>query len=142
MISEEDARALIEEHMRVQGWDLTDFTTLRRAVSVEDGEADYVIYYDGAPATIIEAKRPGKNLEAALEQAKGYARKIKAFLIYASDGYEWLFQNLQARTLPQPIPSFPTPAEFEIFFESKSPRLLGELRSYQQATGLTGDSLD
>ena len=134
MISEEDARALIEEHMRKQGWDVTDFTILRRAVSVDEGEADYVIYHDGAPAAIIEAKKPGKDLDAALEQAKGYARKIKAFLIYSSDGYDWLFQNLRARTLPQPIPSFPTPAEFEIFFESKSPRLLGDLRPYQQAS--------
>jgi Type I restriction enzyme R protein N terminus (HSDR_N). len=80
MISEEDARALIEEHMRKQGWDVTDFTILRRAVSVDEGEADYVIYHDGAPAAIIEAKKLGRIWTLHWSRLKVMQERSKHFL--------------------------------------------------------------
>jgi type I restriction enzyme M protein len=49
------------------------------------GNPDYVLYESGTdkPIGIIEAKRPGINLDKAMAQAENYARVIKAPLVFA-----------------------------------------------------------
>jgi type I restriction enzyme R subunit len=87
---------------------------------------------------ILEAKKPGKDLWAALEQAKRYARTYKKNtghdvpLLFASDGKIYLRQNLKANTLPERISQFPTPAEFGEFFRPQAIELHGTLRDYQR----------
>ena len=55
-----------------------------------------------------------KDLWAALDQAKRYARTYKKNtghdipLLFASDGMTYLRQNLKANTLPEHINNFPT----------------------------------
>lgn len=124
VISEADAETLIEEHLREREWDLTDFTVTRKRwrEHLDGGVADRVFLYDGRVVAILEAKKPGKDLWAALEQAKGYARAYRSNtgqdvpLIFASDGQAFLRQNLRANTLPERLVVFPTPAEFLEFF--------------------------
>lgn len=75
-ITEEEAELLIEEHLRERGWNITDFTLTRKRWRQNlDGEvADRVFLHEGVVVAILEAKKPGKDLWAALDQAKRYAR--------------------------------------------------------------------
>src|SRR3990172_7457632 len=119
-INEDEAEILIEEHLRERGWDIADFTVTRKRFRdhLDGEEADRVFLHDGKVVAILEAKKPGRDLWAALEQAKGYARAYKRNtgydvpLLFASDGAIFFRQNLKANTLPERVKQFPTPAEF------------------------------
>ena len=67
-ISEADAETLIEEHLRERGWNLTDFTITRKRwrEHLDGEEADRVFLYESQVVAILEAKKPGKDLWAAL----------------------------------------------------------------------------
>lgn len=139
-INEDEAELLIEEHLRERGWNLTDFTVTRKRWRdhLDGEEADRVFLHEGQVVAILEAKKPGKDLWAALEQAKRYARTYKnntgqdVSLLFASDGQVFLRQNLKANTLPERISQFPTPAEFGEFFRPQAVELHGTLRDYQR----------
>lgn len=133
-ISEQDVNTLIDEHLRSRGWDLTDFSTIKRNRSLGElfpqfkdhfpkevvaKRPDYAFFIEGNSPVLLEAKRPRKDLYGALQEAKEKARLIKEYtgievsLVYASDGRKWLRQNLKARTLPEKLDQFPTPEEFQ-----------------------------
>lgn len=139
-INEDEAELLIEAHLRERGWDITDFTVTRKRWRdhLDGGEADRVFLYEGRVVAILEAKKPRKDLWAALDQAKHYARAYKRNtgfdvpLLFASDGQVYLRQNLKANTLPERISNFPTPAEFGEFFRPQAVELHGTLRDYQR----------
>ncbi len=139
-INEDEAEIIIEEHLRERGWDITDFTITRKRwrEHLDGEEADRVFLRDGKVVAILEAKKPGKDLWAALEKAKHYARTYKkntghdVLLIFASDGKVYLRQNLKANTLPERITRFPTPVEFGEFFCPQATELHGTLRDYQR----------
>lgn len=139
-INEDEAEILIEEHLRERGWNITDFAITRKRWRdhLDGEEADRVFLHEGKIVAILEAKKPGKDLWAALEQAKGYARTYKRNtggdvpLLFASDGAIYLRQNLKANTLPERISAFPTPAEFGEFFRPQAMELHGTLRDYQR----------
>ena len=78
-INEDEAEVLFEEHLRERGWNLTDFRTTRKRwrEHLDGEEADRVFLHEGKLVAILEAKKPGKDLWAALEQAKGYARAYR-----------------------------------------------------------------
>ena len=141
-INEDEAELLIEEHLRAQGWNLTDFTLTRKRwrEHLDGEEADRVFLYEGRIVAIIEAKKPGRDLWAALDQAKRYVRTYKKntghdiLLLFASDGSTYLRQNLKANTLPEYINNFPTPAEFGELFRPQATELHGTLRDYQRVT--------
>ena len=153
MISEDDAKTLIDGHLSSIGWDITDFNTVRKnwsisrlfpSVSIPTDEGrkrpDYTIILDGQPVALIEAKRPGKDLLGALEEAKIKAEIIKRHakvdiaLIFSSDGKAWLRKNLKARTLPEKINGFATPEELKEIVNPDSEKLNPKygLRDYQR----------
>ena len=74
-INGSEAELLIEKHLQDRGWDITDFTVTRKHFKehLDGGEADRVFLLDGMVVAMLEAKRPGKDLWGALEQAKDYA---------------------------------------------------------------------
>lgn len=139
-INEDESEVLIEEHLRERGWDVTDFTVTRKRwrEHLDGEEADRVFLRDGKVVAILEAKKPGKDLWAALEQAKKYARTYKRNtgsdipLLFASDGKVFLRQNLKANTLPEKIAAFPAPVDFGEFFRPQALELHGTLRDYQR----------
>ena len=139
-INEDEAELVIEEHLRERGWEITDFMITRKRWKehLSGEEADRVFLHDGKVAAILEVKKPGKDLWAALEQAKNYARVYKrntghdVLPIFASDGNNYLRQNLKANTLPERIPRFPTLGEFNELFRPQADILLGTLRDYQR----------
>jgi type I restriction enzyme R subunit len=139
-INEDEAEILFEEHLRERGWNLTDLTVTRKRwrENLDGEEADRIFLHEGRIVAILEAKKPGRDLWAALEQAKGYARTYKkntghdVSLLFASDGKIYLRQNLKANTLPERITAFPTPVEFYEFFRPQAVELHGTLRDYQR----------
>jgi type I restriction enzyme R subunit len=139
-INEDEAELIIEEHLRQRGWDILDFSTTRKRwrEHLDGEEADRVFFHNGQLAAIFEAKKPRKDLWAALEQAKRYSRAYqkntgkKISLVFAGDGYQYLRQNLKANTLPERIGQLPTPLEFKEFFQPQAMELHGNLRDYQR----------
>lgn len=139
-INEDEAELLIEEHLRDRGWRLTDFDITRKRwrEHLDGEEADRIFLHEGKVVAILEAKQPGKDLWAALDQAKRYARTYRKNtgldvpLVFASDGKVYLRQNLKANTLPERISQFPTPIEFGEFFRPQASELYGTLRDYQR----------
>lgn len=138
-ISEEDAKTLIDEHLRNRGWDLTDFSKIRKEYSTPVGRPVDYIFFDknGKPVAILEAKKPGKDLYGALEQAKDYAKEfqevgIDISLIFSSDGKIFLKKNLKAGTLPERIEQFPTPDEFYKIVHPEIEKVIISLRPYQK----------
>ena len=153
MISEDDAKTLIDRHLTSSGWDIADFNTIRKnwsisrlfpEVSIPADEArkrpDYTIILDGQPVALIEAKRPGRDLQGALQEAKIKAEIIKKYakvdiaLIFSSDGKAWIKQNLKARTLPEKINGFVTPEELKEIVNPETEKLNPKysLRDYQR----------
>lgn len=71
-INEAEAELIIEQHLREQGWDIIAFTMTRKRwrEGLDGEEADRVFLHGGKVVAILEAKKPGKDLWAALKQAK------------------------------------------------------------------------
>ena len=137
--SEEDAKTFIDEHLRQRGWNLTDFSKIRKEYPTPTGRPVDYIFFDrnGNPTAILEAKKPGKDLYGALEQVKDYAREfqdvgIDILLIFSSDGKNFLKKNLKARTLPERINQFPTPEEFYEIIHPEIERIMISLRPCQK----------
>lgn len=153
MISEDDAKTLIDRHLVSLGWDIADFKTVRKnwsisrlfpsiSIPADEGRKrpDYTILLDGQPVALIEAKRPGKDLQGALQEAKIKADIIKKYakvdtlFIFSSDGRSWIKQNLKARTLPEKINGFVSPEELKEIVTPESEKLNPKysLRDYQR----------
>lgn len=138
MNTEENAKTLIDEHLKTLNWDLTNFSQITKEYPIPGGErADYAVLVNGLPVAIIEAKKQGMDLNAALVQAKNYAKKLNEFgkevyLIFASDGKTFYRQNLKANTRPEKISRLMTYAEIKDFLNPETDILLARLRNYQK----------
>ena len=138
MNTEENSKSLIDEHLRALNWNLADFTQITKEYPIPGGErADYAILVNSLPVAIIEAKKQGMDLNAALAQAKNYAKKLnesgkEVFLIFASDGRTFYRQNLKANTRPEKISRLMTYAEIKDFLNPETDILLAGLRNYQK----------
>lgn len=89
MLSEADIRMEIDEALKNKGWKLSGIDRNVFAERQSDaGRADYLLKPTSreTPLIVIEAKRKGKDLNLALDQAKRYAEEFKAPIAYASDG--------------------------------------------------------
>ena len=89
MLSEADIRLEIDEALKNKGWTLSGqnknvFTEKSSLV----GRVDYILKPKDRenPLVIIEAKKKGKDLNAALKQAQRYAEHFKSPIAYATDG--------------------------------------------------------
>lgn len=58
---------------------------------------DYVLYEPGTnnPIAIIETKAPGKALDEAMKQARGYAKSLDVPIVFVTDGF--LYRTLDLR---------------------------------------------
>ncbi len=152
MISEDDAKTLIDLHFVSLGWDIADFNTVKKnwsinrlfprvSIPADEGRKrpDYTILLEGQPVALIEAKHPGKDLQGALQEAKIKADIIKRYakadipLIFSSDGKAWLRKNLKARTLSEKINGFVSPEELKEIVNPETEKLNPKysLRDYQ-----------
>lgn len=124
---EQIAREKIDKMLISAGWAIQDMQTLNpgasRGVAVREyptdaGEADYVLFVEGKPCGVIEAKREGTILSPVEEQSQGYAksklkwRKDAAILpfVYESTGVETRFtDNRDLRPTARPVFHFHKP---------------------------------
>lgn len=94
---EAETRVLIDRSLENLGWkfkgkDKNVFFEQPRTESEKkrlDGKRpDYVLYSKDSdkPLIVIEAKKKGSRIDAALEQGIGYARVLEAPLVFATDG--------------------------------------------------------
>ena len=100
-INESEVEVVIDTQLTACGWEVSPRMPLRNVYkqqprTQEQKKAlggkrpDYVTYADhdsNKPSLVIEAKKPGASMEAALEQGKGYARMLKASLVVVTDGW-------------------------------------------------------
>ena len=99
MIKERDIETVIDKVLANKGWiddpEEPDRNVYKRSAKtseqnrdLERKEPDYILYETGStrPLIVIEAKRPGKNIEKAMQQCEGYAKRIKAPICYVTDG--------------------------------------------------------
>ena len=112
---ETDARIVIDELLRLAGWNPADKSQVRTEEYVTgvadsaadyagesaDGRADYVMLDSrGRPLAIIEAKRSAIHPYSAKQQALPYAKRIGAPFIFLTNGeliYFWDYTNDDAR---------------------------------------------
>ena len=96
---EKDTETIIDYQLRNLKWIVDpkskDRNVFKQNVKTKDQKQalggkrpDYVLYRSNSnePLIVIEAKRPNKNIKAAIEQGSWYAEKIKAPIVYATDG--------------------------------------------------------
>lgn len=133
-LSEADTRKqLIDRALENAGW---DFRQIRLEYGVEardyefsDGEmqkngkrkakkkADYALFYNNTCLAVIEAKAYSYNDSEGLEQAKNYAKALKAPFAFSSSGkgfvkFSWNKDFIgSSDTEPLPINAFPSPQE-------------------------------
>lgn len=108
---EADTRYLIDTALTNLGWKLNGKDknvffehpkTEAERKSLGGKRPDYVLYSKESdrPLIVIEAKKKGSRLDAAMEQGISYARAIKAPLVFATDGVFCKAYHTEANRVP------------------------------------------
>ncbi len=141
MINEDETRKKwIDTKLIKSGWtkivdysDTLDFSTLHktavRELPTDDGFADYVLYLNGKPHAIIEAKKLGLSPQNVLQQAQRYAKTIRDGLgdyngykvpfAYATNGQLIWFQDFRVeQSRSRSVQEFHTPKALEEMLRS------------------------
>ena len=91
--TEADARVKIDAMLKNMGWREAQISREQARYpeqkrSLGGKQPDYLLYAEDirSPLAVVEAKKPGKNLQSALAQALGYAKRIGCKAVFASDG--------------------------------------------------------
>jgi predicted type IV restriction endonuclease len=76
MITEADARMLIDRLLKEDGWDIHNKNQVSTEEATADGRADYLLKNSRTqPLAVIEAKRFSIDPYSAKAQAKAYAQR-------------------------------------------------------------------
>lgn len=139
----ETRKQWIDEKLKKSGWttildysDDLDLTTLHktavRELPTDDGPADYVLFLNGKPIVVVEAKKLGLGPQNVLNQAQRYARNLrqegygiyngyKVPFAYASNGELIWFQNFQVvQSRSRPVQEFHTIKALEEMLRSNN----------------------
>jgi len=98
--TEQGIRTLVDEQLKNLGWHLTagkncnvfqeQPRTIEEKKRLKGKRPDYVLYSSDSskkePLIIIETKKPGANLDEAIEQGDEYAEELGAPIVFATDG--------------------------------------------------------
>ena len=96
---ERDTEILIDNQLRNLGWHNDPHSAKRNVyqqraktqaqrTKLQGKRPDYILYptNSDSPLAVIEAKRPGLNIHAALGQGMDYASRLDAPIVFATDG--------------------------------------------------------
>ncbi len=94
---ERDVETLIDLQLRKLGWEdnpkLQNRNVYKQQPRTESEKTalnglkpDYVLYSEGVPLAIIEAKRPNRDIDKALIQGSNYAKLLNAPIVIATNG--------------------------------------------------------
>ena len=141
----ETRRRLIDESLRLAGWDVDDSSQVIQEVDIDLGEAglprvaeptnpyaghrfaDYALLLHGKPGAVVEAKRTSKDAALGREQGLQYALNLQAIhggpvpLILYTNGYEtflWEFDFYP----PTKVHGFPTRDDLEWMHQRRDTR--------------------
>lgn len=92
-----DVRTQVDERLKNLGWFLNGSKknvfleqpkTDSEKKKLKGKRPDYVLYEKGRdnPLIVIETKKPGSNINMALQQGKEYAKALNAPIVFATDG--------------------------------------------------------
>lgn len=109
---EADTRVLIDTNLKNLGWHLSgkeQNVFFERAKTENEQKKlggkrpDYVLYSKNSdtPLVVIEAKKKGERIDAALEQGIFYAKQLDAPLVYATDGVFCKSFHTLGNTIPK-----------------------------------------
>lgn len=142
--SEADTRRqLIDERLRLAGWNLGDPTQVIQELDIHLGAAkvvreqsqefaghqfaDYGLLLHGKSAAVVEAKKTSRDAEVGQEQAKQYAERLRErdggalpFIMYTNghDTFFWDYEHYP----PAKVFGFPTPLDLEWLCERDANR--------------------
>lgn len=141
-------RRLIDVALRHAGWDPIipyDEQTPRAVVVMTEyptaeGPADYVLFHNGEPLAIVEAKRRATGAQNVLKQAQRYASGLTDSpfnfhgygvpFAYSSDGDTIWFQDLRdARSRSRQVRKFHTPSALREMLQREVTMSLDWLRN-------------
>lgn len=81
---------MIDRQLERAGWAAEQ---IRREYPASSAPADYVLFDDGSPVAVVEAKRTARQVELGLDQAARYAGHLGVHFIYAANSRRILFQD-------------------------------------------------
>lgn len=121
--NEKAARREIDKNLEKAGWKVGVNLEKEHVVDEEGNRADYVLLGKKEhPLAVVEAKKVGKELYVALDQAKDYAKKLGCKFVYSSDGKDIWFGNLYTGE-DRKVSKFHTQAELESFVKRQDPTI-------------------
>ncbi|MCE9552487.1 MAG: DEAD/DEAH box helicase family protein [Planctomycetes bacterium] len=89
MMTEADARIVIDQLLREADWDILDKSQVSTEEPTADGRADYLLKNTRThPLAVIEAKKFSVDPYSAKEQARDYAISLAAPFVILSNGHE------------------------------------------------------
>lgn len=144
--SEADTRQqLIDQRLRLAGWDLVDPTQVIRELDIHVGGAtaavrrergveyaghrfaDYALMLRGKPAAVVEAKKTSRDAQLGQEQAKQYAEQLQRihggrlpFILY-TNGHDTFFWDSE-HSAPARVMGFPTRDDLEWLAQRRDTR--------------------
>lgn len=141
----ETRRRLIDEQLRLAGWDPDDPAEVGQELDIElggsgaslarDGDgpyaghrfADYALLLDGRPVAVVEAKKSSRDANLGREQALQYAQAIQQTrggalpFVFYTNGHEAFFWDSDFYP-PERVFGFPTREELEWMAQRRDTR--------------------
>ena len=121
MISEAQARTIIDQQLMDVGWDPTNPQNVELEKSTDQYRFDYVLKNSkGHPLAVLEAKKPSKNntLLTAETKTKKYAEDLKVPFVFLADSNEIYFWDFKKFPYPKKIKTFYSQSDLERKFSS------------------------
>jgi len=107
MKPEEKARLTIDQLLTTAGWQVQDYKQMSlsaaRGVAVREFQlrqdaADYLLFVDGTPAGVIEAKKKGDTLSGVSEQSRKYLEAIPEVFTAAAEPPPFAYESTGVET--------------------------------------------
>ena len=107
MKSEEKARQEIDILLEQAGWVVQDYYKVNlqaslgvavREFPLKNGTADYLLFADGKPVAVVEAKPEGTTLSGVAEQSSKYIATIKESLPYITNSPPFSYETTGTET--------------------------------------------
>ena len=113
--SEAQARVIIDERLKEQGWKPADYNSVQMEFPLPDGSiSDYMLKDRyGRPIAALEAKKSSKNAAEGQVQGKHYAEQAGIPFAFMSNGEEIRFWDIEYQAHPRPVASFFTQEDIE-----------------------------
>lgn len=107
MTPEEKARQRIDELLSAAGWQVQDYKQMNlgaargvalREFQLRQDAADYLLFVDGAPAGVLEAKPEGHTLSGVSDQSRKYLEAVPQVFTAATEAPPFAYESTGTET--------------------------------------------